>query len=371
MIYPLHATSHTTPYLSLLARYNNFSEEGWKAFCAEQSIFLTRCMRGTLHYLPQTLKPTISALYKEMDVEVDAEEGEKTTSGKRYDTSGLLEKYEIPAEEAETLSGEIIKAITKHGPQNTVSIKKLLPKKLIKKRELGVNVGIVMRRMLSLGRLEYGTTASPRVTWRKKERLFSIPPSTQQIVVKQPLPSYELALVNLAFFYFERYGPASVDDFIWWAGLSPLTCRVAVKTIQMELVHVRVTGIEEDLFMLKNQLDSLKECADVVPKMTRMLPYEDAVIKAYKATRYRFFGEKDESIDLGLRHAITKGGEAKPTIWVDGAIVGVWSWTNKPNQPIAICLFKNLNKVDKKRVEEEIAVVSKFIESSGASWVTI
>jgi hypothetical protein len=251
-----------------------------------------------------------------------------------------------------------------------VSIKKLLPKKLIKKRELGGNVGIVMRRMLSLGRLEYGAAASPAVTWRKKERLFSIPGAVK-VTPKQPPLSYELALVNLAFFYFERYGPASVDDFIWWAGLSPITCRVAVKTIQTELAHVRVAGIEEDLFMLRSQVDRLKGCADVVPKMARLLPYEDALIKAYKTTRYRFFGEKEDGVALGLRHAITKGGEAKPSVWMDGVIIGVWTWTNKPGHPISISLFKNINKTDKKRVEEEIDIVSSFIESSGATWETI
>lgn len=377
-IFPLHATSHTTPFISLLARYINFHEEGWKAFAAGgNTCFLSRCMRGTLHFVPYSLKPTLGALYQSNPTdEAEEEDSKKPPSSNRYDTSGLLEKYDIPEDEAQALSEEIVKAITKFGPQNTVSIKKLLPKKLIKKRELGGNVGIVMRRMLSLGRLEYGMGSTARITWRKKERLFSLPlststgtvttttttttstatatpiatttasmptstttlsltttttlpstTSTRAIVPVTPtaVHSYERALIELAFFYFERYGPAAVDDFIWWAGLSPLACKVAVKAIQTELVHVKVTGIVEDLFILRTQLDKLKASPNEAPQMVRLLPYEDALIKAYKATRYRFFGDKDEAIDQAMKHSITKCGEAKPTVWLDGTIIGIWS----------------------------------------------
>lgn len=212
-----------------------------------------------------------------------------------------------------------------------------------------------MRRMLSLGRLEYGTASTAQVTWRKKERLFSLPISTSSTttsttttttettttttttttsattttiatVPPSPIPatpSFERALVDLAFFYFERYGPASVDDFIWWTGLSPLVCRVAVKAIQSQLVLVKVVGMPEDLFLFKSQLDKLKAAPKEVPKMTRLLPYEDAIIKAYKATRYRFFGEGAETIETAMKHGISKGGEARPTVWLDGAIVGM------------------------------------------------
>lgn len=36
---------------------------------------------------------------------------------------------------------------------------------------------------------------------------------------------------------------------------------------------------------------------------------------------------------------ITKGGEARPTVWVDGQVVGTWKWINKPNSDIAVQLF--------------------------------
>lgn len=73
-IYPLHATNHTTPYLSLLARYTNFSEEGWKQFAVGgKDYFLSRCMRGTLHFVPQTLKSTLASLYQCSGATEDAE----------------------------------------------------------------------------------------------------------------------------------------------------------------------------------------------------------------------------------------------------------------------------------------------------------
>ena len=68
----------------------------------------------------------------------------------------------------------------------------------------------------------------------------------------------------------------------------------------------------------------------------RLLPYEDALLKAYKETRYRFFGFDPAS--PALKHVINGCGEAVPCILVDGEVIGTWSWNSKPNQPIVLRL---------------------------------
>jgi len=145
--------------------------------------------------------------------------------------------------------------------------------------------------------------------------------------------------------------------------------------------------------MYKDQVKTLLQSPNTPPTMARLLPYEDALIKAYKATRHRFFGKST------VKSIITKGGEARPSVWVDGVIVGVWKWTNKPGHDINISLFDqeeanneekeettdekgkgkakkaktNKGKVDakttlKERLAEEINIVSKFIESENVNW---
>lgn len=109
---PLHATNTTTPYLSLLARINNFGEgedeekekEGWKQILhspSSPSFSLQRCMRGTLHLIPRNLVAVVGSLYSESFVE----EGDNNKKRKREDDDE--EEVEEEQEEDETTKNTI------------------------------------------------------------------------------------------------------------------------------------------------------------------------------------------------------------------------------------------------------------------------
>jgi hypothetical protein len=98
--------------------------------------------------------------------------------------------------------------------------------------------------------------------------------------------------------------------------------------------------------------------------MVRLLPYEDALIKAYKATRYRFYDEAQLAGDV----AFTSSGEAYPTVWVDGRVIGIWSWNRKPNEPMTIETFEQITRELRKRLKTEVDRVSEFVEASHVLW---
>jgi hypothetical protein len=91
---PLHATLSTTPYLSLLARVQDFGADAgkdaaqWRTVLhapASPTFALRRCMRGTLHLVPRTLLPEIMSVYGAKAIDVDDEKKSTTTKNKTED----------------------------------------------------------------------------------------------------------------------------------------------------------------------------------------------------------------------------------------------------------------------------------------------
>jgi len=172
------------------------------------------------------------------------------------------------------------------------------------------------------------------------------------------------AMLLLARWYFESYGPTTLDDFVWWSGCPAAHCRAAVGALKEDLLEeVEVEQMEnETLFMAKHHVEILRACEDGPPHMARFLPYEDALIKAYKKTRYRFYDKAFE------KQLFTKGGEARPSVWLNGTMIGVWKWTNKPGKEITISLCKKITKNMKKLLSEEISLVGGFVDASEVIW---
>jgi len=325
-------------------------------------VHLVRCMRGTLHLVPKQLKVALHLIYGDSVEEDDDGESEKKATTKSKISKSLANRN-IPLEEVEALGEKIMAVVKKHGPQNSTTVKKHLPQKLIKKRKDNygsyLNIGTAMRYLVSRGQLDY--TSKPGDTWRKNQRVYALstdPPSGS--VNPQTLPE---ALKHIARWYFERYGPSSIDDFIWWSGCAVAQCRSVVEELKEEdLELVEVQDMEEKLFIFKHQVEELSLFPDEEPKMTRFLPYEDALIKAYKKTRYRFYDKEFE------KELFTKGGEARPSVWMNGSIIGVWKWTNKPGKDIIISLCKKATSSVKKHLQEELSLVSAFLDASEIIW---
>lgn len=343
---PLHYTDHTTPYLSLLARLEHFQAEDLLARLRQSEKKLLRCMRGTLHLIEGRFVPAIQCIYQQRD-------GERVLE---------FENYKILMEDALALREEILRLMQEHGPQSSVTIKKLIdPRWVVKHTYMNTpneitNLAPVMRWMWQLGLLEMGGKVHQ---WRTKDSYYSV-------VANPPQPCVDTrpALAEVARWYFDLYGPSAYEDWAWWTGLKVEPNRAAFATIQPELVEVKAEGIQETLWIPTSQAEALQQTPDEAPQMARLLPYEDAFIKAYKATRYRFYDNEGLAEDI----AITKGGEAVPTMWLNGQIVGVWEWNRKANEPMTMEPFTQLTRTMRKQLNPEVDRVQKFIEASHVLW---
>ncbi|HLA42686.1 MAG TPA: crosslink repair DNA glycosylase YcaQ family protein [Aggregatilineales bacterium] len=347
---PLHATDHTTPYLSLLARIEDFAWENLAdRLYASRQFYRLRCMRGTIHLIPAAHKQMIRCIY-------DLRE---------QDTYREFTEYGISMDEALELRFFITEVLQQYGAQSTATIKKLLDPELIFMHEdryghQNSSAAPVMHWMWELGLLDSGAGISD---WRKKDNHFrlsdDLPPDCEDA-------KRTAADVSLARWYFERYAPAAFEDWTWWAGFNVARSRAAFDALQDELVKVKASGIFENLWLFESNVDSLTASPDSVPEMVRLLPYEDALTKAYKDTRYRFY----DSYGLAGDVAFSKMGEAYPTIWVDGRIIGTWSWKRKASEPMTVEPFEQITKATRKRLKPEVDRVSHFIDASHILWTT-
>jgi len=103
-----------------------------------------------------------------------------------------------------------------------------------------------------------------------------------------------------------------------------------------------------------------------VVNVVRFLPYEDAILKAYKATRNRFYG-----FSQTLPGVESRGGEALPTIWLNGQVIGWWEWTNKKNAPMIMHVTRSAAKLNphlEQVMSTEASKMQQFLEASHIIW---
>jgi len=130
-----------------------------------------------------------------------------------------------------------------------------------------------------------------------------IPPTTKTF-------DREEALAELAGRYFKSHGPATVQDFVWWSGLTVADANLAIELIDRDL---RKEMVEEKLYVGPR----LRRAAMRSTYSTHLLPAFDEYNVAYKA-----------------RHLVIDGGAPLrtwdalgPMIIVDGKAVGTWKRT--------------------------------------------
>lgn len=136
---------------------------------------------------------------------------------------------------------------------------------------------------------------------RDREPTFSL--TDAHFPAEAPVPEDE-ALARLAARYVDGHGPVTADDLAWWSGL-PLT--VARRALL-------AAGAARD--------------GDVFWPVERSATVGGAHLLA--GFDELLLGYRDRSAHLDPAHAglVCPGGNGvfRPTVWVDGRMVGTWSW---------------------------------------------
>lgn len=164
----------------------------------------------------------------------------------------------------------------------------------------------------------------------------------EERVTKKHLLTREEALATLALRYFSSHGPATVQDFAWWSGLSLTEARSA---LEMTKKNFTAVSIDSQTYWSSNS----GTVSPVDKESVYLLPAFDEFIISYK----------NRSAALSLAHhnkAVSSNGIFRPTLVVNGIVTGTWKRTIKNKKIIIETSFFEHHTIAMKTLIEEAGV---------------
>ena len=300
----LHATDSSTVYLSVRARSDGLDPPAiGRELYDERTVVRMLGMRRTLFVVPRELRPVVQRACTD-----DVAARERTRlEGWLAATAGVDDAGAWLAEaEAAALA-----AVEAAGEASTADVVRSTPL-LATKIEVGAGKWALQpsagARVLPLlaaqGRLLRGR---PRGAWASNQ--FRWAPSDAWLGEEQAFPTAEDARAELVRRWLRANGPGTEIDLRWWTGLGARAIRAAVAAVgAMEVELDGATG-----YVLADDLDEVEPPAPCVA----LLPTLDTTTMAWKERDWYLGGHGPTLFD--------RNGNAGPTIWWDGRVVGGWS----------------------------------------------
>jgi hypothetical protein len=300
----IHSTDPATVFLSVRAR-----TRGLDPAAIERELYDARTvvrmlgMRRTLFVVPREARPVVQAACTN---DVAARERAKlrgwlAAGGQVEDVDALLETAEHAALAAVDAAGEASTA-------EIVASNEILATKI----ELGsgrwtLSASVGSRILLVLAAEGKLVRARPRGTWISGQYRWTLPRTW--LGDEPPLPQADEARAALVRSWLERYGPGTESDLRWWTGLGARPVRAALAALGV--VDVDLDGASG--YVLPGDLDP----AETAEPSAVLLPMLDSTTMGWK--------ERGWYLGPHAQVLFDRNGNAGPTVWWDGRIVGGWS----------------------------------------------
>jgi Winged helix DNA-binding domain len=140
------------------------------------------------------------------------------------------------------------------------------------------------------------------------------------------------ALAELVKRYFSSHGPATLQDFVWWSGLTVTETRIGLEYAKSHLIQETIEG---QTYWFSPNIKS------ATSTNIHLLPWFDEFLVAYK----------DRSAALSLantKQVNAGGGMLNPTIVGKGQVVGTWKSILKKDMAILrLTIFRSLEETEK------------------------
>jgi len=299
----LHGTDPATTVLSALARTRKASPaDVEQALYDDRSLVRVLSMRRTVFAVPREVaqvclagaSDVVAAEQRRLLLKALAEGG----------ITGDLDDWVTRAEQT------ALAAIEAAGEITSTELSRADPV-LATRVQLGsgkfVATPTVASRLLTLLSAEGSVVRTrPRGTWTSTQFRWATTSSWCDLGER---PDPVSASTKLARLWFQAYGPATIDDLQWWTGWTKTRTRAAVAPLDT----VEVELDDRPGLVLADDIDPVEPPEPWVA----LLPALDPSAMGWKHRDFVLGPHRERLFDIN--------GNAGPTVWVDGRIVGGWA----------------------------------------------
>jgi uncharacterized protein YcaQ len=317
-------------YMQLWTRNHSLNRSEMEdALWKTRTLVKSHFMRQTLHLIPADEFPLyISAL--------------KTS--RVADALRIMARFGIGHEEADHLTDLIMDALAS-GPLGRAEISAAVRPKVTKRvREWMGKVWSIVRVPMAEGLVCYGPGEDNEV------KLVRV----DQWIKKQQPVEEQAARASLLRKYLSVYGPATLQDFAKWAGLSMVLVKPLAPELRDELVEVEIAGSKSLLLKQDRRAVTRHTASGCV----RLLPLFDPFLLAHAG--------KDHLIARSHYKRVWRNqGWISAVVLVDGEIVGTWTHAFRGSRVVVTVEgFKRLPPRVRNSIEQEAASLAAFMQAS-------
>jgi len=144
----------------------------------------------------------------------------------------------------------------------------------------------------------------------------------QERVTNPKIFTREEALAELTKRYFKSHGPATLQDFVWWSGLTVGYAKLGLESVKSDFI---IEKIGEQNYIFPSDNINHKSNGDLV----YLLPAFDEFIISYR----------DRTPSLPFENqikAVSNNGVFRPVIVYKGQVIGIWKRTMKKNKVVIV-----------------------------------
>ena len=156
------------------------------------------------------------------------------------------------------------------------------------------------------------------------------------------------ALAKLAKKYFTSHGPATLQDFTWWSGLSVSDARKAIENVKSDFIPERINS---QIYWFPSEYSTPKG--------------DEGLIFPLPAFDEFIIGYTDRRATLGedLNKIVISNGVFRPVIVVSGHVTGIWKrMIRKDKVSVEIGCFRKPDITTKNLIEKAFQQYGRFLE---------
>lgn len=336
----VHSSDPVTPYLALWARVSGFSTQALdEALYRARSLWRLHAMRRTLFVVQAAEGPIFQAgvgreiARKERDkVErwLAAEMPAAHVPGWLADVQART--LDVLAEGGQWRTQDLTAAVDELGTEITLGTGRWATRSPLSSRLLFLLAmdGHIVR-------------AQPAGTWRSSQYHWVAAGTWFGRVDRLDAAT---GRTMLARHYLASYGPVTLTDLRWWTGWTARQATAAVRDLGAVAVQLDAEGRG---YVLADDAGAVAE----QPPHVALLPGLDPTA----------MGWKERSWYLPPAHTralFDRNGNAGPTVWVDGHIVG--GWAQRPDGAVTYRLLEDIGRGGAARVAEEAAALTAWLQ---------